>query len=84
MIQVVNERHQAGLLLRDGIRQHRQIPMGLGSGRSSLEHKVKCLCRKMFSESQSVDALRSLLARVRSVCTDMGAEMGLLILQVQS
>ena len=77
MMQIAQQRHACGLVLTKGMQRHRQIPMALGSGRSSLEHKVRCICQKFYAESQSLPALKKNLGRVRSVCTDMGTEMGL-------
>ena len=77
MLEIAEKRHQCGLCLTSSMIVHRQIPMALGSGCTSLEHKVRCVCRKLFAESQSLAGLKNLLGRVRSVCTDMGTEFAI-------
>ena len=65
----------AGILQRC-LRRHRQMPMALGSGATSLEHKLRCLATKFAHEAQTMDHLRTMAARVRSFTVDMGTEMG--------
>ena len=77
MLDISQKRHDQGLLLKSKILHHRQVPMALGSGASSLEHKIKCMCRKLFSESQSFPSLTRILSCIRCICTDMGTEMGM-------
>ena len=42
MLEIARGRHQSGLVLQRAMRQHRQIPIALGSGSSSLDQKVFC------------------------------------------
>ena len=77
MLRIASERHESGQLIAASMKLHRQIPMALGSGASSLDHKARCICRKMFAESQSVAGLKQQFARVRSMCTDMGTEQAI-------
>ena len=51
LIPIAQERHRCGLLVAGSMVLHRQIPMVIGSGRSSLEHKVRCICRGYTSEA---------------------------------
>ena len=57
MLEIARGRHQSGLFLQRAMRQHRQIPIALGSGSSSLDDKVKAICRKFFAEAQSASEL---------------------------
>ena len=77
MLNIVQKRHECGILLSDCVQLHRLIPTALGSGLSSVEQKIRCVCRKLFAETGSMSALRNLLRRVRSVCADMGTEASL-------
>ena len=77
MLRIAAQRHESGQLLATAMKLHRQIPMALGSGASSLDHKARCICRKMFVESQSIPGLKQQLARVRSMCTGMGTEQAI-------
>ncbi|CAE7825398.1 SHE10 [Symbiodinium sp. CCMP2456] len=77
MLEIARKRHECGVLVKSTLGLHRQIPMALGSAHTSLEHKVRCMCRKLYAESQSISALRQLLSRVRSMTTDMGTEMSI-------
>ena len=76
-LDLVQQRHEMGLVLSDCIVMHRQLPMALGSGRSDLMHKLKAILHKFFCETQSPIALQRVLSCVRSMCTDMGTEQGL-------
>ena len=66
----------AGKFLTQAIRRHRQMPMGLGSGASSLEYKCQALAIKFLHESSSFAALRAIGRRVYSLTVDMGVEVG--------
>ena len=77
LAEIANKRHACGKFLKRAVKLHRQVPIALGSGFSSLDQKVKALCQKFWNESQGLQDLRRLLSRVRGVCTDMGTEMSL-------
>lgn len=66
------ERDAAGRRLRSSLKTHRQLPMGLGSGRSSVEYKLKCLLQKLYPESHS--DLSNILNRILACCVDLGTE----------
>lgn len=53
---------------------HKQVPVALGSGASSVLHKLKCIVQKMWPETQQKDLLLSVLSRSRGACLDMGTE----------
>lgn len=74
--QVGLDRLAASKFLTQAIRRHRQMPMGLGSGASSLEYKCQALAIKFFHESSSFEALRAIGRRVYSLTVDMGVEVG--------
>ena len=76
-IEIALKRHECGEILSQQIRLHRQLPMALGSGRSSLEHKLKCILRKFWAETQSLSRLKTALTFVTSMTTDLGTESGL-------
>ena len=71
---VAMERDRAGLVLRQNMRFHRQLPMGLGSGHTTVEHKLKALLLKIVPEAQLPASPAAILARIRAVCTDLGTE----------
>ena len=77
LAEIARKRHACGKFLKRAVKLHRQIPIALGSGFSSLEHKVKALCQKFWNESHGLQDLRRLLSRVRGVCADMGTESAL-------
>ena len=77
MASIAHKRHSQGCYLARSVVTHRQIPMALGAGSTSLEVKARCMLRKMFVESQSIDSLKSRMTCVRSFTTDMGTEMAL-------
>ena len=69
-------RHEAGKFLVANIQRHAQIPMGLGSGASSLEHKCQALALKFSHESESFQHLRQVCANVVGFTVDLGVESG--------
>eukprot|EP00435_Cladocopium_sp_Y103_P031630 s1919_g8.t1 len=75
---LLQERHEAGLALKDAILKHCQIPIGLGSGPrgSTLEQKLICMCKKFFAETHSQNLAQQVMNRVIGICTDMGTELG--------
>ena len=77
MRDIAQRRHDEGIFLKSAIRHHKQLPMGLGSGCTKLENKCRSLCRKFYSEAQSLSSTQRLLRQVQCMCTDMGTEMGL-------
>lgn len=81
---IARERHRCGDLLRSSVVWHRQIPTGLGSGCSTVDHKCKCIVHKFLVETQSVEHLTDVMSRVRAVCVDMGTEMGVADIACQS
>ena len=77
MASIAEQRESLGTLLEQTMVMHRQVPMALGSGSTSLEQKTKCMLRKLFYESQSQSNLQVLMERVCCFCTDMGTELSL-------
>ena len=77
MRDIVLERHRHGARLQEFMVRHRNIPMGLGSGATSVVHKARAVCRAIVAETQSVPGALSAMQRVRAFCTDMGTEMSL-------
>ena len=77
MMEVVAQRQQWGEILKETLTVHRLLPMGLGSGATSLDHKARAIARAMLAETQSLPALRQTLMQVTSVTTDLGTESGL-------
>ena len=76
VVRIVTAREDLGSRLRQMICTHRCLPMALGSGATSLEHKCRCIARALFAEAQSLPLLKGLLSGVVSVTTDMGVELG--------
>lgn len=74
---IVQERHSQGMFLETAIRMHRQIPMGQGSGDTSLEKKLLCLIRKIHVEAGNLNRTCKILESLRGVCTDFGTEAGI-------
>ena len=77
MRDIAVQRQECGEVLKQCLAVHRFIPMGLGSGASSLDHKARAIARAVLAETQSVPALRATLGQVVSVTTDLGTEAGL-------
>ena len=77
MLAIAAQRNEACLQLAKKMRLHRQIPMGLGSGCTSLDHKCRCLVRKFYAEAQTMGDTERVQQMVRGFCTDLGTEMGL-------
>lgn len=69
-------REEAGKFFKKALRRHRQMPMGLGSGATKLEHKCQALAIKFAHEANSFQSLRQIVGRVVSVTVDMGVEGG--------
>ena len=80
-MEIAERRHEDGVFLSKAIALHRQIPLGLGSGDSSLEKKMLCIFRKVLAETQDFKLARKALRKVVCVCTDMGTEGGLSLAQ---
>lgn len=76
MLSIAAERDAQARLLGKRIVRHSQAPMALGSGATSLEHKLRCLAQKMYYEAQTDRRTSALLSRVRGLCSDMGVEAG--------
>ena len=77
MHEVAQKRHAEGVFLQSAIKHHKQLPMGLGSGRTTMEHKCRSLCRKFFAEAQTLEHTQKVLQQVQCFCTDMGTELGI-------
>lgn len=75
---IIQERHEAGLLLQQHIVTHRQIPMaqGSGSGATTLVQKLVCMCRKFVAETHSHTLTKEVMRSVHAFCTDLGTEVG--------
>ena len=69
-------RDEAGKFLVANIQRHIQMPMGLGSGATSLEHKCQALALKFSHESESFQHLREVCANVVGFTVDLGVESG--------
>lgn len=76
VLPLVAEREIATQFLTSKIRRHRQMPMGLGSGATTLEHKCQALALKFLHETHCLESLRRVSQRVISVTVDMGVEAG--------
>ena len=46
--EVTLARHEAGKVLVECLQMHRQVPVGIGSGSTGVEHKVKAMLHKLF------------------------------------
>ena len=76
-LEIAEERHKLGECLQKHTQLHRQIPIALGSGETSLERKLIAMCRKVYAECQSMQATQNYLSKVWGFCTDLGTESGL-------
>ncbi len=70
-------RETAGHFLVNTIKRHRQMPMGLGSGATTLEHKCQALAIKFCHETHSFKQLRDVCDDVFSLTVDLGVEKGI-------
>ena len=70
-------RHEANQFLQRHVKRHRQMPMSLGSGASSLEDKARALALKFSRETHNIQSLRAICNQVCSLTVDMGVEGGL-------
>ena len=77
MHDIVANRQECAAALQGCLTWHRMLPMELGQGASSLEHKSRALARAFFAETQSMPALQQTLSQVVSITTDLGTELGL-------
>ena len=77
LMRAAMERKAAGLTLSEKFVVHSQVPMGLGSGESSVEQKVKCLALKFLGEVQSLPMTNAIFKRIRCFCVDMGTELSM-------
>ena len=77
MITVAQERSVACSYIAQATCWHRLPPMALGSGRASLDYKLRALCKSLYLETQSMPALKGVLSMVCGFCTDLGTEAGL-------
>lgn len=77
MVRLARKRHQDGEFLQEAMQSHRQVPIAIGSRASSIDYKLRAVCRKFWVEAQSTPLLESLLGSVRGFCTDLGTEMSL-------
>ena len=74
MVDIARDRDLAGRFLRESIRVHRQIPIALGSGCTSLESKMGGLLHAMMMETQSTHLLKQVAGSIVCVTPDMGVE----------
>lgn len=72
-----SHRHDSGMFLSSNIHRHHQMPMGLGSSATTLEHKCQALAVKFLHESESFKHLREACAQVIGLTVDLGVEGGL-------
>lgn len=77
MAQQVHFRHEAARFLKKHVVRHRQMPMSLGSGATTLEDKGRALAMKFAHECHTIQDLRSVCAQVCSLTVDMDVEVGL-------
>ena len=77
LVPIANDREQMLLILASSITFHRHIPIGLGSGRSSVEYKLRAMSQKIMVESSSLEGARKTFLRTRSLCVDMGTELSM-------
>ena len=70
------EREEAADILFQKIHFHKQVPVGLGSGQGSVEHKLRALAHKTMIECTSLDSAHKTFGRIRSLTVDMGTELG--------
>eukprot|EP00971_Amphidinium_carterae_P352764 6492726-Amphidinium_carterae.1 len=63
--------------LRTSITMSAHIPVGLGSGETSLAHKASALVHAHMLECPDLVATETMLGSYYAYCTDMGVEMGL-------
>lgn len=68
---VAAERDECCVFLKSNLHFHRQVPMALGSGCTSIDHKWRALSQKVVVEAKSSPAV---FARVSAACVDMGTE----------
>jgi hypothetical protein len=61
----------------DAVWQHVQTPMIIGSGKSSLEHKVAALLQALFLDTGSTQAMLHALHNSYSMTSDFGTEFGI-------
>lgn len=74
--EVASDRDSAGHFLQANIHRHHQMPMALGSGATTLEHKCQALATKFAHEAASFQHLREVCSQVIGVTVDMGTESG--------
>ena len=74
---IAAERDLKATFLADTLHIHKQVPLGLGSAQGSVDHKLRALAQKCLVECTSLDGVRLLLGRVRSLCVDMGTELSM-------
>ena len=72
LVVLAQQREASGLDLVSAIKFHRQIPIALASGRTSVEHKLKALIQKTFPESQTAERVCHVMKRCRACCVDLG------------
>ena len=77
MIDIAQRREDNCAILLTSLHFHRQVPMGLGSGRTSVEHKLRCIAQKVTIECAGVAHAKTLMSRIRSLCVDMGTELSM-------
>ena len=75
--EIARERDAAGLYVLGHIHFHRQLPMAVGSGFTSVEHKLKCLIQKTIPEARSSHSSCNMFRRFRAACVDMGTELAI-------
>lgn len=73
---IVQSRDVCGQLLPSLITRHRQIPVALGSGATSLEDKCRAIAHKFMAEAKDTQECRAIMRDIRCAIVDMGVEMG--------
>ena len=63
--------------LAASITEHVQVPVALGSGRTTLEHKVAAFLHSTGVECGSLSALEAMCSSIVSFTTDLGTETGI-------
>ena len=74
--EIALKRDAAAAFLMSSMKRHHQMPMGLGSGATTLEHKCQALATKFCHESLSFQHIRATCSDVIGLTVDLGTESG--------
>lgn len=76
LLDCVVARSASARFLVSNMKKHCQMPMSLGSGRTSVEDKGKAMAVKFHRETGDLMTLKDVCQRVSSFTSDMGTELG--------